>query len=317
MNWMNSRKGSWTCFADIAFVIMVLFLVLSYSVPTPSVASALTDTPTPSSAPTVTDTLTQSYPAPTLVSPATGATIMGEQWTEFCWHWDGVLQEGEKFDLQIWRYGKPRSSFSIGRKCNCLLYTPPDGFGDYLWQVAVVRIDESGSQSTLCESLEESFVWSDVPPRALTIYLRDTITEMDVAVLSGERVNAGEIYEEGKYVYGEAAVQIDETVYHFDKPEARPGEPEQLPSLWQVEFEFDQLLVARTGNQAGFDPKKAQFWAGRLNKHSAVGEDNPYSLTMKLYEGNELRNSIQVFFTVADAPESPGHGGGTPTWPVP
>jgi hypothetical protein len=122
--------------------------------------------------------------------------------------------------------------------------------------------------------------------------------------------------EEGRFVYREAAVQISDTVYHFDKPEVEPGEPEQLPDPWQVEFHFADRLVARTGNQADFDPKKAQFWVGPLDGNSAVGEDNSYSSTMKLYERNELRESIQVFFTVADAPESPGGGpGGKPPPP--
>jgi hypothetical protein len=39
------------------------------------------------------------------------------------------------------------------------LDTPPDGFDDYWWQVAVVRIDESGNISTLCESPKWPFVW--------------------------------------------------------------------------------------------------------------------------------------------------------------
>jgi len=129
---------------------------------------------------------------------------------------------------------------------------------------------------------------------------------MGFAALSGDQPNGGMIYEEGKFVYGEAAVQIGETIYHFDKPEVRPGEPEQLPDPWLVEFEFDQLLVARTGNQAGFNPKRAQFWVGTLDSDSAVGEDNPYSLTMRLHEGDELRESIQVFFTVKDAPGPAG-----------
>jgi hypothetical protein len=123
------------------------------------------------------------------------------------------------------------------------------------------------------------------------------------------------IYEEGRFVYGEAAVQIGDTVYHFDKPEVAPGEPEQLPDPWRVEFEFAEELVARTGNQAGCNAKKAQFWAGTLGGHSAVGEESPYHLTMKLYEGNELRKSIQVFFTVADAPEASGVGEGGPEQP--
>jgi hypothetical protein len=306
MNWMNGRKGSCTCFADITFVIMVLFLVLSYAVPTPTVASGLTDTPTPISTPAATDTLTQSYPSPILVSPKLGETIKGK--TSFSWQWDGALQEGEWFDLQIWQRGKP-SLIVLRRNCTCLLDTPSDGFGLYLWQVAVVRIDESGNKSTLCESLEWSFVWSDVPPTALTIYLRDTPTETGFAALSGDQPNGGMIYEEGKCVYGEAAVRIGETTYHFNKPEVGPGEPKQLPAPWWVELEFAEALAARTVNKPecaengpGFDPKKAQFWMGRLDENSAVEEENPYSLTMKLYEGNELRESIQVFFAVADAP---------------
>jgi len=155
-------------------------------------------------------------------------------------------------------------------------------------------------------------------PIVLTIYLRDTLTETGFAALSGDQVNGGMIYQEGHFVYGEAAVQIGDTIYHFDKPEVGPGEPEQLPDPWRVEFEFDELLVARTGNQAGFDPKKAQFWAGTLDGNSAMGEDNPYSLTMKLYEGNEVRESIEVFFTVADAPGPGGGGpGDTPSKPEP
>jgi hypothetical protein len=127
------------------------------------------------------------------------------------------------------------------------------------------------------------------------------------------------IYEEGHFVYGEAAVQIGATTYHFDKPEAEPGEPEQLPDPWRVEFEFAEELVARTGNQAGFDSKKAQFWVGILDSDSAGVEERPYSLTMKLYEGNELRKSIRVLFTVKDAPEGPGPGpgGGKPPPPPP
>jgi hypothetical protein len=151
---------------------------------------------------------------------------------------------------------------------------------------------------------------------ALTIYLRDTLAKTGVTALSGDQVNGGEIYEEGKFVYGDAAVQIGDTIYHFDKPEVEPGEPEQLPDPWRVEFEFAEELVAQTGNQAGFDPKKAQFWVGTLDSDSAVGEESPYHLTMKLYEGNEVQKSIQVLFTVADAPEADGGGEGGPEQPI-
>jgi len=161
---------------------------------------------------------------------------------------------------------------------------------------------------------------------ALAIYLRGTLTETGFAALSSDQPNGGMIYEEGKCIYGDASVQIDHTVYHFDKPEVGPGEPEQLPDPWRVEFEFAEVLLEHTENKAdcavdgaGFDPKKAWFWVGTLDSDSSVGEDNPYSLTIKLYEGDELRESLQVFFTVADALGSGGEGGpgggGKPTPP--
>jgi hypothetical protein len=189
MNWMNSRKGSWACFAGVAFTIIVLFLTSSCSVPTPTnplaptdtpvpvttVVSAPTDTPTMTSPPTATDTPALTYPAPVLENPAPGATIIGEKLTDFSWQWDGTLQKGQNFDLQIWRSGEPCCSVAIldensvmwdeDKKCSYPLDTPPGGFGHYLWRVAIVRIDEGGSKSPpLCESVIGSFDWIDVTP---------------------------------------------------------------------------------------------------------------------------------------------------------
>jgi hypothetical protein len=146
---------------------------------------------------------------------------------------------------------------------------------------------------------------------ALTIYLRDTNTETGYAALYGDQPNGGMIYAEGQFVYGEAAVPIGDTVYHFDEPD----ELGQLPDPWRVEFEFAEELETHTGNQAGFDPEKAQFWVGTLDSESA-GEE-PYHLTMKLYEGDELRQSLQVFFTVADHLSGPGGEGGPGKPPPP
>jgi hypothetical protein len=133
--------------------------------------------------------------------------------------------------------------------------------------------------------------------------------ETDFTALSDDQANAGMIYKEGQTVYGDAAVQIGEEIYNFEKP---------LPDPWRVKFEFAEELLARTGNQPSSNDKTAQFWVGTLDSDSSVGEDNPYSLTMKLYQGNELRESVQVFFTVADAPP-PGGGedgpGGKPPMP--
>ena len=131
---------------------------------------------------------------------------------------------------------------------------------------------------------------------ALTIYLRDTNTETGYAALSGDRRYGWMIYKEGQFVYGDAAVQIGSTVHHFDEQD----DPERLPDPWRVEFEFAEELVARTDGEPGFDAKKARFWVGTLGDASAVARDNPYGLTIKLYEGAQLQESLQVFFTVAE-----------------
>jgi hypothetical protein len=148
---------------------------------------------------------------------------------------------------------------------------------------------------------------------ALTIYLRGTNTEAGYAALKADQPNGGMIYQEGQFVYGEAAVQIGDTVSHFDEPD----EPGQLPDPWRVEFEFAEELVAHTQGEPGFDAKKAQFWVGTLDSESAVGEDNPYRLTMNLYEDNELRGSLQVSFTVADVAGPAGPPGKDPDKPPP
>jgi hypothetical protein len=142
-------------------------------------------------------------------------------------------------------------------------------------------------------------------PITLTIYLRDTHTETGYAALSYDQRYGWMIYQEGQFVYGDAAVQIGDTVYHFDEPD----ELGQLPDPWRVEFEFAEGLVARTEGEPGFDAKKARFWVGTLGDASAVAADRPYSLTIQLYEGDELRESLQVFFTVADASGPGGEGG--------
>jgi hypothetical protein len=203
MNWMNSKRASRICFAGIAFVIMALFFVSSCNGPTPTntlaptdiplpvttIASVPPDTPTITSPPTATDTPTPTYPAPTLVNPAPpGATIVGEKLTNFSWHWDSILQEGERFDLRIWRSEKPRCTVAMPYESSYLLDAPPNGFGHYLWQVAVARIDEGGSKLTLSESLIWPFVWSDVPPTSIPT-TTPTPTSQPDAVVKVENLN--------------------------------------------------------------------------------------------------------------------------------
>jgi len=138
-------------------------------------------------------------------------------------------------------------------------------------------------------------------PVDLTVYLRDTNNAQGFAAFRGEEhVDAGKIYSEGEYVYGNVAVRIGDAVYRFDK-EPAPGEPEQLPAPYRMEFEFsDSLIAATEGTQPGFNPKKAQFWVGTLNCNSAVSE--PYRIEMTLYAGGEAQKHTEISFLVADDP---------------
>jgi hypothetical protein len=243
--------------------------------------------------------------------------------------WDTPpLSENEWYEVQLWR--ERNVPYTVVDRVKEETWRVGSGYypGRYQWRIVIVRDQEEGGKEYLSPPSQTwSFSWlspvrtpvatpsppiSGVSSPSLTVYLLGTNNLEGFAKFPGEEhVDAGMIYTEGRYVYGNVAVRIGDTVYH-------PGEefsPEQLPDPWRVEFEFDQLLVERTGNQDGFNAKKAQFWVGTLDGDSAVGEDNPYSLTMKLYKGDTLWKSIQVFFTVEDAPESPGSGGkdiGTP-----
>jgi len=138
-------------------------------------------------------------------------------------------------------------------------------------------------------------------PVDLTVYLRGTNNAQGFAPFRGEQVNAGAIYSEGDTIYGEVAVRIGDTVYHFDQnPE--PAGVEQLPDPYHLEVQFSDPLLAATGSmQPGFNPKKAQFWVGTLNCNSAT-QDKPYKIEMTLYAGGEARKHTEISFLVADAP---------------
>jgi uncharacterized protein YgiM (DUF1202 family) len=227
MDWVNSRVDSWTRFVGITFVILALFLIISCNPSTSNNPSGSTNTPMPVTTialvsiatpvqssipasatrmPTPTDTPIPAYPALTLVNPAPGATIVGKEKTEFSWEWDGDLQEEQaEFYLRIWRLEKPPSTFAIGCECSILIDTPPDGFGDYMWQVAVVRTDKDGNKSILSESRIWEFVWSDMTPPPTPIPIKpptptSTYTPIPEAVVVWEgglnlRSGPGIIYD--------------------------------------------------------------------------------------------------------------------------
>jgi len=293
------------------------------STATPTATYLSQASPVATATPTPLDFL---YPAPGLSGPGNGSDFKSNDDILLMWDTPIPLAEDEWYEVQLWREGDvpytvaqwtKEGTWKVERK-----YYP----GHYQWRIRIVRGQGGKKERDLSPPSQTwSFSWLSPPPTqtptattspsvsgvyspSLTVYLLGTNNPQRSATFPGEEdVDAGMIYYEGAYVYGNVAVQIGDTVYHSDE-EFSP-EPRQLPDPWWVDFEFDQLLVERTGNQDGFNPKKAQFWVGTLDSDSAVGEDNPYSLMVKLYEGYKLWKSIQVFFTVEDAPESPGGGG--------
>jgi hypothetical protein len=303
----------------------------------PTAIANLTPTVTPSIhlSPTMTAKATVArsylYPAPGLTGPADGDDFRSHEAILLGWGTPAPLSEDEWYEVQLWREGSvpytvvdrvKEGTWKVESK-----YYP----GRYQWRVVVVRGQAEGGKEMLSPPSQTwSFGWLSPPATALavvptssrevpvdlTVYLRGTNSAQGFVALSGEQIDAGKIYDEGGTVYGDVAVRIGDTVYHFDK-DPEPGEPEQLPDPYRLEFEFSASLIAATeGIQPGFNSQKAQFWVGTLDCHSAVPPDRPYKTEMTLYAGGEIRRQTEVSFLVADAPlcggpgEGPEEGGG-------
>jgi hypothetical protein len=273
-----------------------------------------TDTPRPTlTATAIAFSSDYLYPAPALVGPRDGSNFKPNDDILLIWDTPTPLSEDEWYEVQLWREGDvpytvaqrtKEGTWKVERK-----YYP----GRYQWRIRIVRGQE-GQRDLSPPSQMWSFSWLPVmqtpttptsppdreAPVDLTVYLRSTNNAQGFATFSGEHVNAGAIYSEGSTVYGDVAVRIGDTVYHFDKDPA-PGEPEQLPDPYRLEVKFSDSLIAVTeGIQPGFNPKKAQFWVGTLNCNSAVSE--PYRIEMTLYAGGEARKHTEISFLVADDP---------------
>ena len=292
------------------------------------VPTIMSDLVRPFPAATATSTVVPNYlyPAPGLQGPGDGDDFEPNDDILLMWDTPIPLAEDEWYEVQLWREVDVPYTVVQRVKEGTWKVEPKYYPGRYQWRILIVRGQEGRKERDLSPPSQTwSFSWlspvvqaptaTTSPPDSgvvdLTAYLRGTRTERGFAALSDGQIYGWEIYEEGQCVYGDAAVQIGEMTYHFDKP----GVEEQLPGPWEVKFEFAKELEEHTTNEAvcarygaGFDHKKAWFWVGVLDGSSAMGEDKPYSLTMKLYEGNKLRKNIQVFFTVADVTE-PGGGG--------
>jgi hypothetical protein len=299
-----------------------------------AVATADLSHPSPTVATTLTVAPNYLYPPPGLSGPADESNFKPNDDILLIWNTPTPLSEDEWYEVQLWREGEV--PYRVVQRVKEGTWRVESQYypGRYQWRILVVRGQEDHKEVDLSPPSQTwSFGWlrpsapvstaPTSPPVSgetvdLTIYMRGTNNAQGFATFSGEHVDAGTIYNEGATVYGDVAVRIGDTVYHFDKPKPEPGEPAQLPAPYRLEVEFSESLVSATEGTAGFNPQQAQFWVGELDCNSNVPPDKPYRIEMTLYAGGETRKHNEVSFLVADAPlcgsggeEEPGEGGGS------
>jgi hypothetical protein len=301
---------------------------------TPTVDLVATANPTgltpPSPTATVTSTPTPDflYSAPVLLGPADESEFRGDETILLIWATPTPLSEDEWYEVQFWREGEVPYRVVQWVKEGARKVEPEYYPGRYQWRILIVRGQEGRKEMDLSPPSQTwSFGWlrpSTPVPTAptsppvskapvsetsvsgarvdLTVYLRGTNNAQGFDTFSGEHVDAGTIYNEGGTVYGDVAVRIGDTVYHFDR-EPAPGEPKQLPAPYRLEVKFSESLIAATTEriQPGFDRQKAQFWVGDLDCDSGTPPDEPYEIEMTLYAEGEMRKHTAVSFLVADS----------------
>ncbi len=280
--------------------------------------------PSPTATATPTATPNYLYLPPGLVGPADGDNFKPNDDILLMWDTPTPLAEDEWYEVQLWREGVLPEVVQWVKEGTWKVepqYYP----GRYLWRILIVRGQDGRKEMNLSPPSQTwGFGWlsppAPVPTAAptspsiigatpvLTIYLLGTNNAQGFATFPGEEhVDAGMIYIEGRYVYGNVAVQIGDTVYHSDEELA--SEPKPLPALYRLEVEFSKsLLDATESSKAGFLPQEAQFWVGELDCNSAAPPDEPYKIEMILYEGEKLRKRTEISFLVKDAPLCGGIG---------
>jgi len=109
------------------------------SAPQPATLTvAASSTPrTPAVSATPSGTPGNLYPAPELISPKAGDSIIGP--ATFEWEWTGKPKPNESFDLHVWRLDKPEVSVGQIRETTHRVPAPPDGAGKYQWRVVVIQ----------------------------------------------------------------------------------------------------------------------------------------------------------------------------------
>jgi len=116
--------------------------------PTATMSNPITPTSTPTPCPTpeaATPTFTPevspapsaSVPAPALVEPANGATVLGT--VTFRWEWSGQLADNQWFDV-IFKQGE-KLGFRHSKDKALEIDRPPIDFGPYQWWVRIAVFD--------------------------------------------------------------------------------------------------------------------------------------------------------------------------------
>ncbi|UCC65165.1 MAG: hypothetical protein JSV36_09080, partial [Anaerolineae bacterium] len=214
--------------------------------------------------------------------------------------------------------------------------------GRYQWRIRIVRGQKDHKEKDLSPPSQTwSFSWlSPVPPPIdtaeiwqppptytptplysptprptpscddLTVYLRGTNNAEGFVAFSGEHVNAGWIYTEGAYVYGEIAARIGNREFHCDTIDKPNCTPERFGPIgarplapYHVKLRFsDSLLAATKGVEPELERWSLRFWVGVLDCNSATPPDKPYKIEMTLYAGEEARKHTEISFFVVDDP---------------
>jgi hypothetical protein len=281
--------------------------------PGPTAVVMATDdlTPTPTATAAATPTPELVFPPPGLVGPGDASNFKPSDDILLIWDTPPTpLAEDDWYEVQLWREGDVPYAVAQRTKEGTWKVERTYYPGRYQWRILIVRGQE-GQRDLSRPSQTWSFSWLSPVVQAptaptslpvsgaveLTVYLRGTNNAQGFATFSAEKVSAGTIYNEGGTVYGDVAVWIGGTKYHFAQ-EPASGEPTQLPDPYRLEFKFsDSLIAATEGMQPGFNPQKAQFWVGTLDCNSAV-PDKPYEIEMTLYGGEARKHKVS--FLVAD-----------------
>jgi serine/threonine-protein kinase len=161
---------------------------------------------------------------------------------------------------------------------------------------------------------------------SLTLLLRDTRNAPEGIYAVGDDPSAEPIvYLDGRYVWGEVATRIGDTVFKVNRDAPDPDDPTQhLPPHLRLNIEYSAELLAAMKNidtdPPGFDDETGEFWVGRFECGSALAVDSSsYWISVQLLEdGQEIASRRYVIGVdnnpaCEDESSEDGGPGGPPT----